>query len=91
MLYNYGIPSDGRIGMFVEERDRGSSSGANDNQAVVIGVANDSGAPNWSVSDEAYASLIRNCHSFDIRDTPPPNAWRPTRMDVREGKSFAYE
>ena len=61
--YNYGISSDGRIGMFVEERDRcwGSSSGANDHQAVVIGVANNGGAPNWSVSDEAYASLIRLC------------------------------
>ena len=61
--YNYGISSDGRIGMFVEERDRcwGSSSGANDHQAVVIGVANNGGAPNWSVSDEAYQSLIRLC------------------------------
>ena len=61
--YNYGISTDGRIGMFVEERDRcwGSSSGANDHQAIVIGVANNSGAPNWGVSDAAYASLIRLC------------------------------
>ena len=61
--YNYGVSTDGRIGMFVEERDRcwGSSSPANDHQAVVIGVANNSGAPNWTVSDVAFESMIRLC------------------------------
>ena len=61
--YNYGVSTDGRMGMFVEERDRcwGSSSPANDHQAVVIGVANNSGAPNWTVSDTAFESLINLC------------------------------
>jgi len=61
--YNYGIASNGDIGLFVNERDRcwGSSSAANDNQAVVIGVANNSGGPNWTVSAAAFASLIRLC------------------------------
>lgn len=58
--YNYGISTDGRIGLFVNERDRcwASSSVANDHQAVVIGVANNGGSPNWSVSNAAFDSLI---------------------------------
>ena len=61
--YNYGIGSDGRIVLIVDERDRcwGSSSAWNDNRAVVIGVANNSGAPNWTVSDAAFESLIDLC------------------------------
>ncbi|MCL2579721.1 MAG: N-acetylmuramoyl-L-alanine amidase [Oscillospiraceae bacterium] len=61
--YNYGISTDGRIGLFVEERNRSwaSSSGANDHQAITIGVANNRGAPDWSVSDAAFASLLELC------------------------------
>ena len=61
--YNYGISTDGRIGLFVEERNRSwaSSSGANDHQAVTIGVANNGDAPSWSVSDAAFESLINLC------------------------------
>ena len=57
---NYGIGSDGRIAMYVEEKDRSwaSSSSSNDNRAVTIEVANDGGAPDWHVSDKAYKSLI---------------------------------
>ena len=58
---NYGIGTDGRIGMYVEEKDRSwaSSNGANDNRAITIEVANDGGAEtNWHVSDKAYQSLI---------------------------------
>ena len=60
---NYGIGSDGRVGMYVEEKDRSwcSSSGANDHRAITIEVANNSGAPNWTVSDKAYAKLIALC------------------------------
>jgi hypothetical protein len=60
---NYGIGSDGRVGMYVEEKDRSwcSSSAANDNQAVNIEVANNSGSPGWTVSAAAWESLIRLC------------------------------
>jgi len=34
---------------------------ANDNQAVVIGVANNTGAPGWGVSFAAMESLIKLC------------------------------
>lgn len=57
---NYGIGSDGRIALYVEEKDRSwcTSNSANDNRAITIEVANDGGAPDWHVSDKAMASLI---------------------------------
>jgi peptidoglycan hydrolase-like protein with peptidoglycan-binding domain len=60
---NYGIGSDGRVGMYVEEANRSwaSSSRENDHHAVTIEVANDGGAPNWHVSDVALAKLIDLC------------------------------
>lgn len=60
---NYGVGSDGRIGLYVDESNRAwtSSSSSNDSQAVTIEVANDGGAPNWHVSDKAIAALIELC------------------------------
>lgn len=57
---NYGIGSDGKIAMYVEEKDRSwcTSNKANDMRAVTIEVANDGGAPDWHVSDKAMNSLI---------------------------------
>ena len=60
---NYGVDSNGRVGMYVEEKNRSwcSSSASNDNQAITIEVANNSGAPNWTVSDKALAKTIELC------------------------------
>ena len=60
---NYGIGSDGRIALYVEEKHRAwtSSSGYNDCRAVTIEVANDGGAPDWHVGDTAIKSLIALC------------------------------
>lgn len=60
---NYGIGSDGRVGMYVEEKNRAwtSSSGANDHQAVTIEVANSECGGDWPVSDTAYEKLIELC------------------------------
>lgn len=60
---NYGIGSDGRVGMYVEECNRSwcSSNAENDHRAVTIEVANDGGAPNWHVSDKALSKLIELC------------------------------
>lgn len=57
---NYGIGYDGRIGMYVEEKDRSwcSSSGSNDNRAITIEVASDTTSP-YAVNSKAYASLIK--------------------------------
>ena len=56
---NYGIGYDGRVGMFVEEKDRSwcSSSSANDNRAITIEVASDTFEP-YAVRQAAYDKLI---------------------------------
>lgn len=56
---NYGIGYDGRVGMYVEEKDRSwcTSSAANDNRAVTIEVASDTTDP-YAVTDAAYAGLL---------------------------------
>ena len=60
---NYGIDSDGNVGMYVEEQYRAitSSNTANDSKAVTIEVMNCKGSPNWEVSDKALAALIELC------------------------------
>ena len=61
---NYGIGTDGRVGMYVEEKDRSwaSANKANDNRAVTIELANDGGASsNWHVSDTAIEKCIELC------------------------------
>lgn len=56
---NYGVGVDGRIGMYVEEKDRSwcSSNTANDNRAITIEVASDTKEP-YAVNAKAYAALI---------------------------------
>lgn len=71
---NYGIGTDGRIALYVEEKNRAWTSGSqwNDQRAVTIEVANTTEGvkigkqnPNaagaWAISDKAYASLIKLC------------------------------
>lgn len=57
---NYGIGSDGRIALYVEEKNRSwcTSSAAVDQRAITIEVANNTGAPSWGISDKAMESLI---------------------------------
>lgn len=59
---NYGIGTDGRVGLYVDEANRSwcSSSGANDHRAVTIEVANDN-TTTWHVSDTALNKLIDLC------------------------------
>lgn len=58
---NYGIGSDGRIALYVDEANRSwcTSSASNDHRAITIEVANNGGAPDWPVSAQAYEALIR--------------------------------
>lgn len=57
---NYGVDKDGRIGFYVEEKNRSwcSSSSENDNRAITIEVASDKTHP-YTVTDKAYEGLIR--------------------------------
>lgn len=70
---NYGIGSDGRIGLYVEEDRRAwtSSNRENDYRAITIEVANDGGAPDWHVSDAALESLIKLCVDICHRNRIP--------------------
>lgn len=56
---NYGIGYDGKIGMYVEEKDASwcSSNSANDNRAITIEVASDTTHP-YAVRPAAYNALI---------------------------------
>lgn len=61
---NYAVDSNGKIGMYVEEKDRSwcSSNADNDHRAVTIEVANDGGASTkWHVSDKALEATIELC------------------------------
>ena len=59
---NYGVGYDGRIGMYVEEKNRSwcTSSTANDDRAITIEVASDVKHP-YAITDAAYRSLIALC------------------------------
>ena len=59
---NYGIGGDGRIGMYVEEKNRSwcTSSNANDQRAVTIECASDTKAP-YAFRDVVYQKLIDLC------------------------------
>lgn len=57
---NYGVGYDGRIGMYVEEKNRSwcTSSNANDQRAITIEVASDTYHP-YAVTDKAYNATIK--------------------------------
>ena len=57
---NYGVGADGKIGMYVEEKDRSwcTSSSSNDNRAITIEVASDTTHP-YAVNAAAYEGLIK--------------------------------
>ena len=59
---NYGIGTDGRISLCVEEKNRSwcSSSNDNDQRAITIECASDTTEP-YAMNDKVYASLINLC------------------------------
>lgn len=70
---NYGVGYDGKIGMYVDEKDRSwcSSNAANDHRAITIEVASDTTHP-YAVTDAAYKGLIKLlvdiCKRNDIKE-----------------------
>lgn len=73
---NYGIGLDGRIGMYVEEKDRSwcTSSGANDHRAVTIEVASDTTHP-YAVKEAAFAALLDLCTDICKRNGKKRLLW----------------
>lgn len=59
---NYGIGTDGKIGLYVDEKNRSwcSSSSANDNRAITIECACDLKSP-YAMNDHVYTSLVKLC------------------------------
>lgn len=74
---NYGIGKDGRIGLYVDEKDRAwtSSNKNNDNRAITIEIASDSKHP-YAITDEAYKSLVDLCVDICQRNDIPGLKWR---------------
>lgn len=74
---NYGIGYDGKIGMYVEEKDRSwcSSNSANDNRAITIEVASDTTHP-YAVTDKAYNALIDLCTDICRRNGIKELKWK---------------
>ncbi len=74
---NYGIGSDGRIGLYVEEKDRSwaTSSPANDHRAITIEVANDN-TTKWTISEKAYKSLVKLCVDICKRNGITELKWK---------------
>lgn len=60
---NYGIGTDGRVGLYVDEANRSwaTSNATIDHRAVTIEVANSKVGDDWPVSDKALATLIDLC------------------------------
>lgn len=74
---NYGIGSDGRVGLYVEESNRAwtSSNSTNDSEAVTIEVANNTFSPNWTVSEAAFNKLIELCTDICRRNNIKKLVW----------------
>lgn len=74
---NYGIGKDGRIGLYVEEKDRAwtSSNKDNDNRAITIEIASDKTDP-YKITDAAYKSLVDLCVDICQRNNIPGLKWR---------------
>jgi hypothetical protein len=84
---NYGIGTDGRIAMYVEEKNGAwtSSNKANDMQAVTIEVANELLAPYWTVSALAMNSLINLCTDICQRNGIKKLIWSDNKNERING------
>ena len=83
---NYGIGPDGRVGMYVEEKNRSwcSSSNANDQRAITIECASDTTHP-YAMNDKVYATLITLCTDMCRRNGKKKLLWFADK-----NKSLAY-
>lgn len=73
---NYGIGVDGRVGMYVEEKNRSwcSSSAANDQRAITIECASDNSEP-YAFKDVVYKRLIELCTDICKRNGKTKLLW----------------
>ena len=83
---NYGIGKDGRIGLFVDEKNSAwtSSSYSNDTQAITIECASSTVHP-YTMNDAVYQSLIRLCVDICKRNGKKRLLWLGSKE-----KTLAY-
>lgn len=95
---NYGIGKDGRIGMYVEEKDRAWTSGGKDRNGNPIRVNGISGSDNdhraitievasdstapYAVTDKAYVALIELCADICKRNGIKELKWKADKSLV---------
>ena len=80
---NYGVGTDGRVALYVDEANRSwcTSSNANDQRAVTIEVANNGGAPDWPVSYKASAALLDLVTDICKRNGIKKLVWSTSKND----------
>ena len=73
---NYGIGTDGRVAMYVEEKNRSwcSSSNANDQRAITIECASDTTEP-YAMNSKVYDSLVKLCTDICKRNGKTKLLW----------------
>ncbi len=73
---NYGIGTDGRVSLCVEEKNRSwcSSSSANDQRAITIECASDKTEP-YAMNSAVYATLIKLCTDICQRNGKKKLLW----------------
>lgn len=79
---NYGIGYDGKIGLYVEEKNVSwcSSNSANDNRAITIEVASTTKSP-YSVTSAAYTATIKLVADICIRNGIKKLVWSTNKED----------
>ena len=77
---NYGIGKDGRIAVYVDEKDRSwcSSNAANDHRAITIECASDRTHP-YAINDKVYKSLVNLCADICKRNNIKELKWKDDR------------
>ena len=73
---NYGIGTDGRVSLCVEEKNRSwcSSSRENDQRAITIECASDTSAP-YAMNSKVYDSLVKLCTDICQRNGKKKLIW----------------
>ena len=73
---NYGIDKDGRVGLYVEEKNRSwcTSSNANDQRAVTIECASDTKEP-YTMNSKVYNTLVKLCVDICKRNGKKKLIW----------------
>ena len=73
---NYGIDKNGRVGLYVEEKNRSwcTSSNANDQRAITIECASDTYEP-YAMNNAVYTTLIKLCVDICKRNGKKKLLW----------------